>query len=97
VSARVVNAGHDLTVKGQLQYWNSGWHDYRNQQILILLRPKGSGTWYWIVKVRTNSSGHFSATFTDPTSATWGASYDGSRTRPATRATVRPPPLRRRA
>lgn len=80
VSARVVNAGHDLTVKGQLQYWNSGWRDYRNQQIRILLRPKGSSTWYWIVKVETNSSGHFSATFTDPTSATWAAGYDGNST-----------------
>jgi hypothetical protein len=80
VSARVVNAGHDLTVKGQLQYWYSGWHNYRNQQILILLRPKGSSTWYWIVKVKTNASGHFSATFTDPVSATWGASFAGNST-----------------
>lgn len=80
VSARVVNAGHDLTVKGQLQYWYRGWHDYRNQQILILLRPKGSRTWYWLVKVRTNASGHFSATFVDPVSATWGAYYDGNST-----------------
>jgi len=80
VSARVVNAGHDLTVKGQLQYWNGGWHDYRNQQILIVLRPKGSSTWYWIVKVKTNASGHFSATFVDPVSATWEAVYDGNST-----------------
>ncbi len=80
VSARVVNAGHDLTVKGQLQYWYRGWHDYRNQQILIVLRPKGSSTWYWIVKVKTNASGHFSATFKDPISATWGASYEGNST-----------------
>lgn len=80
VSARVVSARHDLTVKGQLQYWYAGWHNYKNQQILILLRPKGSSTWYWIVKVRTNASGHFSATFVDPVSATWGAYYDGNST-----------------
>jgi len=80
VSARVVSAGHHLTVKGQLQYWYAGWHDYRNQQILIVLRPKGSGTWYWIVKVRTSASGHFSATFVDPMSATFAAYHDGNST-----------------
>jgi hypothetical protein len=88
VSARVVNAGHTLTVRGQLQYWYSGWHVYRNQQILILLRPKGSGTWYWIVKVKTTASGHFWATFTDPVSATWGAYYDGNSTHLAAGSTT---------
>ena len=80
VSARVVGARHDLTVKGQLQYWNGGWRDYGNQQVLVLLRPKGGGTWYWMVKVRTNASGRFSATFVDPASATWAAYYDGNST-----------------
>jgi hypothetical protein len=50
------------------------------QLIWIVLRPKGDGTWYWIVKVHTNASGHFSATFTDPISATWAATFYGNGT-----------------
>lgn len=78
VSARVVDRNAKLTVKGQLQYWYSGWHDYRGQQILIVLRPKGSSTWYWIAKVNTNATGHFSATIKDPVSATWSAVFEGN-------------------
>jgi hypothetical protein len=48
--------------------------------VLIILRPHGSGTWYWIAKSRTNSAGRFSATFTDPVSATWSAEYTGNST-----------------
>jgi hypothetical protein len=80
VSPTVVPKGGKLTVKGQLQYYYRGWRNFGGQQVLILLRPKGSGTWYWIVKVKTNSTGHFSATFKDPVSATWSAEYEGNST-----------------
>jgi hypothetical protein len=78
VSTRVVNAHGKLTVRGTLQYYYSGYHAYKNQLIWILLRPKGSGTWYWEVKVHTNGIGYFSATFTDPVSATWEAAFYGN-------------------
>ncbi|HEX9031765.1 MAG TPA: hypothetical protein VF834_07940, partial [Streptosporangiaceae bacterium] len=42
--------------------------------------PKGSTMWFWIVKVLTNSTGHFTATFKDPVSATWSADYLGDST-----------------
>ena len=79
VSPTVVNAGGKLTVKGTLQYYYSGWHNYRGQTIYIELHPKGtSATWYWLVKVTTNSQGQFSATFKDPVSATWEAVFAGN-------------------
>jgi hypothetical protein len=79
VSPTVVNANGKLTVKGTLQYYYSGWHNYSGQLIWIDLRPKGgNGTWYWMVKVKTNRAGQFSATFTDPASATWDAVFEGN-------------------
>jgi hypothetical protein len=79
VSPTVVNAGGKLTVRGTLQYYHSGWHNYGGQTIFIDLHPKGSNaTWYWIVKVKTNSKGQFSATFKDPISATWEAVFEGN-------------------
>ncbi len=78
VSPATVNAGGKLTVKGTLQYYYSGWHNYSGQLIWINLRPNGSSTWYWEVKVKTNSKGQFSATFQDPVSATWEAAFYGN-------------------
>lgn len=79
VSPTVVNAGGKLTVKGTLQYYYKTWHDYSGQTIWIELHPKGSSsTWYWMVKVKTNSKGQFSATFKDPISATWDALFEGN-------------------
>jgi hypothetical protein len=78
VSPATVNAGGKLTVKGTLQYYYYGWHNYSGQLIWINLRPKGSSTWYWMVKVKTNSKGQFSATFQDPVSATWQAEFQGN-------------------
>ncbi|HEY6786433.1 MAG TPA: hypothetical protein VI365_03895, partial [Trebonia sp.] len=78
VSPTVVNAGGKLTIKGTLQYYYSTWHNYSGQTIVIDLRPQGSSTWYWLVKVTTNSQGQFTATFTDPVSATWEAVFDGN-------------------
>jgi hypothetical protein len=80
VSPRSLAAGGNLTVKGQLQYYRSGWHDYGSQLVYIVYRAKGSSTWYWIVKVKANSAGRFSATFRDWTSATWSAVYEGNST-----------------
>ena len=79
VSPTVVPAGGKLTIKGTLQYYYSGWHAFTGQTVYIILHPKGtSSAWYWMVKVVTNSKGQFSATFKDPTSATWAAENLGS-------------------
>jgi hypothetical protein len=86
VSPDVVGGNGRLTVKGQLQYYaDYKWHDYANQTMYIIFRQKGSGTWYWIVKAKTNSSGHFSATLDDSVgSATWSAEFEGNSTHLAT-------------
>ena len=79
MSPTTVNAGGKLTVKGTLQYYYNGWHNYGAQTIVVSLHPKSSGsTWYWLVKVKTNSKGQFSTTFKDPVSATWQAAFDGN-------------------
>jgi hypothetical protein len=78
VSPTVVNAGGKLTVKGTLQYYYGGWHNYGSQVVWIELRPQGSSTWYWMVKVKTNSKGQFSSTFKDPASATWDVYFPGN-------------------
>lgn len=81
VSPHVVSNGGKLTIKGQLQYFYSTWHDYAKQLIYIILRQQGSSTWYWIVKMKTNSTGHFSATVKDDVgSATWAALFEGNST-----------------
>ena len=80
VSPTAVNRNGRLTVKGTLQYYNSGWRTYAGQTILIVLEPAGGSTWYWIVKVRTNAQGQFAATVADPVTAHWGAYFDGNST-----------------
>ena len=80
VSPGTVHRGGKLTVNGRLQTYNRGWRNYARQQVLIVLKPKGSKVWYWLVKVRTNASGYFTSTFTDPVSASWSADYDGNAT-----------------
>jgi hypothetical protein len=81
VSPATVSANAKITVKGTLQYYYSGWHSYGSgHTIMIVLKPKGSSTWYWIVKVNTNAKGQFSATFKDPVSAAWAAYFDGNST-----------------
>jgi len=84
VSKRVVSKGGKLTVSGRLQYYSARWRNYAGQQVLIILRPQGSKTWYYIATPKTNSAGLFSATFTDPVSATWSAEYLGNSTHLAT-------------
>ena len=80
VSPHVVANNGRLTVKGQLQFYSDyKWRDYGSQTVSIIFRQKDSTTWYWIVKAKTNSSGHFSATFKDSVgSATWSAEFDGN-------------------
>jgi hypothetical protein len=80
VSARTVPSGGKLTVHGRLQCRSgTGWHDLARQVVQIILRPRGSRTWYWIARVRTSATGYFSATFTDPVTAIWSAEYLGDR------------------
>ena len=86
VSKRTVTKGGKLTVSGRLQYYSAAWRNYPGQQVLVILRPQGSKNWYYIVIVRTNPAGQFSATFTDPVSATWSAEYLGNSTHLATAA-----------
>jgi hypothetical protein len=80
VSPRSVRHGGKITVSGRLRQYVRSWTDYARQQVLIILRPRGSRYWYWIYKVTTNSAGWFSKKFTDPTSATWSAEYQGNQT-----------------
>lgn len=80
VSPEVVKHGGKITVSGRLRQFVRSWTNYRRQQVLIILKPKGSKYWYWIYKVITSSAGWFSKTFTDPTSATWSAEYQGNQT-----------------
>ena len=78
ISKRTVAKGSKLTISGQLLYYSGTWRSHAGQQVLIILRPHGSGTWYWIAKSTTDSAGRFSATITDPVSATWSAEYTGN-------------------
>jgi hypothetical protein len=81
VSPTVVNLNGKVTVKGQLEYYDGGWHAFKNQVIYIIFRRKGTSTWYWAVKVTTSSSGRFTATVKDfEGSATWDADYEGNST-----------------
>jgi len=80
VSPGTVHRGGKLTVSGRLQYYYGGWRNFARQQVLIILKPKGSKAWYWMVKVNTNASGYFTSTFTDPVSASWSADYNGNAT-----------------
>src|SRR5262249_24774239 len=80
ISRQTVAKGSQLTISGQLLYYSGAWRSHAGQQVLIILRPHGSGTWYWIAKSKTDSAGRFSATFTDPVSATWSAEYAGNTT-----------------
>jgi hypothetical protein len=80
VSPRSVRHGGKITVSGHLLQYVRSWRDFGHQQILIILQPKGSKTWFWIYKVTTNSRGYFKKTFVDPQSASWSAEYVGDTT-----------------
>ena len=88
VSPGTVHKGGKLPVSGRLQTYNGGWRNFARQQIMVILKPKGSTIWYWMVKVNTNASGYFTSTFTDPVSATWSADYNGNATHFASGAAV---------
>jgi hypothetical protein len=88
VSTRTVAKGGKLTVSGRLQYYFAKWRNYPGQQVPIILRPQGSKTWYYITVAQTNPAGQFSATFTDPVSATWSAEYRGDAAHLATLAAM---------
>lgn len=79
VSPGSVPKGGHIKVSGRLQRFTGSWHNLGGQQILIVLRPSGSKTWYWIKKVTTNSAGFFSGTVADPVTADWSAAYEGGR------------------
>jgi hypothetical protein len=89
VRPRSVSAGGDITVKGRLEQHGGTWRGYRERQILIVLRPKGSRQWYWIHKVNTNARGWFSKTFKDPVTADWSAVYEGDNTHFASSGAIR--------
>ena len=80
VSPHVVAKNGNITVTGQLQYYyNYKWHSYGGQVIYIIFRQVNTSTWHWIVKVTTNSTGHFSARFADVVgSASWSAQFNGN-------------------
>jgi 5-hydroxyisourate hydrolase-like protein (transthyretin family) len=78
VTPRQVHKGGKITVSGRLQvHVKSSWRDFARKQVLIVLKPKGSNTWFWIYKVTTSASGKFSKTFVDPVTADWSGEYVG--------------------
>jgi hypothetical protein len=79
VSPGTVRKHGKITVSARLRQYNRTWRDFRKQRIPIVLKPRGSKVWYWIVKVTTSKTGFFSAKFTDPVSATWSAQYNGGK------------------
>jgi hypothetical protein len=80
ISKRTVTRGGKLTTSGRLQYGAGGkWHALPHQVVQIILLPRGSRTWYWIVRVAANAAGYFTATFVDPVTATWSAEYLGDK------------------
>jgi hypothetical protein len=85
VSPHVVGKNGRLTVKGRLEYYDSGWRALPKQTVYIVFRQKGASTWYWIVTAKTNASGYFAATVKDSVgSATWSAEFEGDGTHLAT-------------
>jgi hypothetical protein len=86
VSPTTVSLNGKITARGQLQYWNNkAWHDYSGQTIYIIFHDpnfcRSSTGWCYMVTAKTNSSGKFSATFSDYIdSAPWAAEYDGNST-----------------
>jgi len=81
-------------VSGRLQQHLRSWADYARQQVLIILKPKGSRIWYYIAKVRTTTSGYFTKTFTDPVSADWSAEFLGNSDHLASGGSIYYVPLR---
>jgi hypothetical protein len=86
VTPATVPANGKLTIKGQLEYYSGTWRDYAGQQVYIILRGAHCSNWCYIARPSTDSSGRFSATFTDPESATWSAEFFGNSTHLATLA-----------
>jgi hypothetical protein len=80
VSPRSVGHGGKITVSGRLRQYVRSWENFGKQQILIILKPRGKKSWYWIYKVTTSSRGQFSKKFVDPTTASWSAEYLGNKT-----------------
>jgi hypothetical protein len=80
VTPHTVRQGGKLTISGKLQYHPvRTWLNLTRRTVLIILRPAGSKTWYWILQATTNSKGDFTVTFADPLSATWAAEYLGGK------------------
>lgn len=86
VSPLVLPRNGTLTVAGQLQYFSGKWRDYARQTVYIILRPKGSSTWYYIAVASTNPAGRFRVSFADPVTATWSAEFFGNSAHLATLA-----------
>jgi hypothetical protein len=85
VSPRTVREGGKVTMSGKLEYNNGHkWLTVGRQTVYLIFRPTGSKTWYWIVKVTTNSKGEFTGTSPAPVSATWAAEFQGDTTLLAT-------------
>lgn len=66
------NRNAPLTAKGTLQYKSgSTWKSYKGGQIVLVIKPKGESTWYWVVKGKSDSSGRFSLKTKAYEDATW--------------------------
>jgi hypothetical protein len=78
VSASYLAKGHKLTVRGRLFQDTTRWVPYGHQSVEIIFRKPGTTAWYYVVKVKTNASGRFTATIKDTLTAFWSAYYPGN-------------------
>lgn len=78
VSPTVLAKGGKLRVRGQLFQDTTSWVPFGRQSVEIIFRKPGTTSWYYVVKVRTNASGRFTATITDTVTAYWSAYYPGN-------------------
>ena len=80
VSARRLVRGRKLTISGRLWQDTKRWRPYAHPLVEIVYHKPRAKNSYWIVKVRTNSAGKFTARVTGTFSATWSAFYPGNAT-----------------
>lgn len=50
-----------FTASGTLQHYTGGrWQGYKGAQVMLVFKPKGDTTWYWVSKGSTGTGGKYS-------------------------------------
>jgi hypothetical protein len=78
VSPTVLAKGGKLRVRGRLFQDTTRWVPFGRQTVEIIFRKPGTTSWYYVLKVRTNASGRFTAAIKDTFTAYWSAYYPGN-------------------